>query len=208
MYACNKLDCPNECIARCVRCKIVCYCSTECQNNDWHIHKQMCFVSLSDRLRACCEITTKNNVRAAHLSFANGIHPRDKSTPFYYISCFPRLKLKSLLSSWCVVCSAEVVWSEREAMSSLGSYILFAGKAIPYLRCISCVALQRTLCHTTFMERAVCREKSIAKIIPLLMYRHCDALPLSYDVFNTIIAYAIDLLDCKSCLSIGENDQK
>lgn len=200
MYACNKLDCPNKCIAECARCKIAHYCSTECQKNDWPVHKQMCFASLSDRLRAFCEIVTKNNVRAAHLSMTNGIHPLDKKTiQFYYLSCFPKLKSK-FYEPWCVVCSDEVIWPKSGAMSAHRSHIPFAGREIPYLRCMSCVTRQRTLCHSTFMESAACREKSIARIIPLFMIRRRELLPLTHDVFSVIIAYTIDLLDCKSCL--------
>lgn len=198
MYSCNKLDCQNKCTTKCSGCKIAHYCSPECQKKDWLIHKQMCFALLSDRLRAFCEITTRNKARAAHLSMTVGIHPLDTNTLFYYLSCFPKMKLK-FFNSWCVVCSGEAIW-DYDTSSTRSSHVFFAGRSIPYLRCMSCETLQRTLCHTTFMESAVCRANSIAKIIHLFMYRHCDVLPLTHDVFNVIITYAIDLLDCKHCL--------
>ena len=38
-YTCNS----NENFKKCSTCKVIKYCSTNCQKNDWHRHKLECF---------------------------------------------------------------------------------------------------------------------------------------------------------------------
>ncbi|KAL5113418.1 hypothetical protein ACEQ8H_008715 [Pleosporales sp. CAS-2024a] len=46
---CCKEAIPGCSLQRCGRCGTATYCSSECQHNDWNVHKSICNLSLEDR---------------------------------------------------------------------------------------------------------------------------------------------------------------
>jgi len=41
-HKCNKIAHSSGALSKCSRCKVVAYCSRECQAADWNTHKQSC----------------------------------------------------------------------------------------------------------------------------------------------------------------------
>lgn len=46
--SCEVITCPNTGILRCTRCKLITYCSRECQKLDWKKHRPTCWGHMSD----------------------------------------------------------------------------------------------------------------------------------------------------------------
>ena len=42
VISCGKQGCPNRGLKKCTLCRIICYCSKDCQRKDWSVHKTTC----------------------------------------------------------------------------------------------------------------------------------------------------------------------
>lgn len=59
---CDRPGCTNTGTKKCAGCKIVAYCSKECQNLDWPQHKLICKRKSSSKKKACTPVTPPTRV--------------------------------------------------------------------------------------------------------------------------------------------------
>jgi hypothetical protein len=153
---CNRID-----LKYCRGCKIVFYCSKECQRSEWSFHKRFCSKSLPLRLKACVKLALEDPDRKRETLYLSS-NTLVKINHRYYRPCiFGNGQDHS--DYRCVVCSNHI--NHKGPYSEVSSEFTYKGMKISACRCHNCIQKGRTLCESTFFEKGLhCFRSKIDKL--------------------------------------------
>ena len=195
-YRCNNMACGRGLETTvCSRCKIVEYCSSECQRKDWYFHQHVCHPSPSARLRGLCSLLSK--YKECELISAVPVYVQmDDNDEVFRVSAFARDYTRITGEhNCCAICAKDNV--TRPTLRAKQN-VKFAGKAWPYFRCITCVKEGRVLCPSTLDNTIDCviahRE---AVFIRVALFTQLEAL--NKDILDIIVSLCIKMGSCPHC---------
>lgn len=160
-FQCAREMCFNRIgLKYCQRCKIVLYCSKECQRSEWSFHKQFCLKSLPLRLNARVKLALEDP---------------DSIGETLYLSCNEMFLVKSRSyrpcifgnsdfdEYHCVVCGNSI--NHKGPYSKIASDFTYKRVEISTYRCHNCIQKGRLLCESTFFEKGLpCFRSKIDKL--------------------------------------------
>ncbi len=188
-YACSKS--AQQC---CSSCKSVYYCSKECQRSDWPFHKQLCHVSLSERLRSICDWALKYDEVCVGLSCGNTVF--DKGA-VKLLSAYPR---QERIAYWCAICADSIRFPSTPPAFVTKFDVFYRGHYWTYARCEKCVKVDKLLCPRTLKAKDLCCIEAQTPIIAAFSARHHIGLCVTDDVTLVILELLSRLLPCcKGC---------
>jgi hypothetical protein len=184
----------------CSKCKIVYYCSKNCQKKDWLIHKLVCYPNLSDRLKGMSQFSIKYNVHV--LNFSGGNY-QTVNNIIYSISAF---RVQGTVECGCVICEKKIVFKDQKKYltskihyddNNNNTYIIYHF----YYKCQKCYDENRVLCNQHFIDINQCHINNSKKIELLLFYINYiyiyNDVENVRDITNIIILMIYKMIECK-----------
>lgn len=158
-FECAKFLCCNRInLKYCQGCKIVFYCSKECQRSEWSFHKGFCSKSLPIRLKMLANLASEDpDGRTLYLSSNTLI----KVNHCHYRPCIYGNDDNSVYG--CVICGDQI--HHDGPYSKVATFFTYKGKEISAYRCHNCIQKGRLLCEFTFFEKGKpCFRSNIDKL--------------------------------------------
>lgn len=202
-YLClESRQCDNPVVWVCKHCQFVSYCSEQCAQLSWPIHRLVCGRYVSDRYRRMALLDpvlllqgNKNN--RANLSYGLHIHEPDGKSS-HYIYAIPR----GPTFGNCAVCLFSHRFTNHQPFVSA----CYRGHPVDYIQCDRCEAEGKTLCHVSLAldndcighsAILVCRWLEAAQCLATLLYQR-DIVRLILQRLHDVCDFCIDHYK-KSC---------
>ena len=183
-YRCNNMACGRGLETTvCPGCKIVEYCSSECQRKDWYFHQHVCHPSPSARLRGLCRLLSQYT-ESRCLSAVPIYVYKENNPKVFRVSAFMRDYTYDGDDYYCcAICAKDNVTSPNFRAKQT---VKFAEKTWPYFRCLVCVKEGRVLCPSTLDNTIDC----------VIAHR---VMALNSDIMGYIVSLCIKMGTCPSC---------
>jgi len=178
---CQRGNCKSHNLLRCMRCKLVSYCSRECQRKDWIIHKEVCHTSLPLRLKGVYRVRRDYaDYVCVNISYcANSVNLLNET---HYVSAFGAQK-----QGWCcAVCGTKVYDMPRDHQVSFET----GGHRLDYFRCNECCTTEKVICETSFEETGACLLNNYGKVLLFTTFAKTTLIP---DLIELVLRLFISL---------------
>lgn len=188
---CRNHKCKVKACMSCTGCKIVSYCSNECQKEDYPLHKQLCYASFNERLVAVCHFAKKYdtlndgfNLSTRHCA---DVHPNS----VYFFGAFSG----TFTSYRCAICVKQIDYAGP--YDHIKGTVYFEGTWLKYYRCVKCNNEKKSLCGGSLMETTLCEETRRKKFVhTFFLCKELLVLSLHPDLIQPIIHSLLSLLSC------------
>jgi len=166
----------------CKGCRLVSYCSRECQRLDWMMHKEVCHTSLPLRLKGVYR-TQKDHGVSPLINLSHRENSVGGFSDYYRVSAFDGQE-----AWYCALCGAK---------TTVGTgYIYFEidGLHVSYFRCHDCLAENKVICEKTFTETGACLLSNCGKVLLFTAFSDTTLMP---ELIKLVIRLFISLGCCK-----------
>lgn len=161
--SCARESCYNrKGLKYCQGCRVVKYCSRECQRLEWSFHRELCMKSLPLRLKRLADLWVKHEnllFNTLWLS-SNSLIEVDGQ---YHRTC----QFWNAGEHGCVVCAGVV--HNNGPYSEVATDFKYKSIEIYVYRCHPCIQYGRSICETTFYEKGPsCILSQCYKLLPFI----------------------------------------
>lgn len=181
-FSCAREDCfKREGLKYCQRCRVVMYCSRECQRSEWSFHKRLCTKSLPLRLKRFADLWVNDKYDLFNTIWLSSNSMLKVDGEYHSACLFWNGDQKG-----CVVCAGVV--THDGPYCEIETNFKYKSIEITAYRCHQCIQSKRAICETTFFEKGL--PCILSQCVTLsLFFRGCkdilvkDILLLIQDLF-------------------------